>query len=153
MYIFIYISIYILKKRTRVGHAFFSKERNVLGSFAFFCKRMLRSLHSFRFFAKERWVLCVLLHSLQKNVVFFAFFYVLKKRRQNNASFFWVSEVAKNSKKECKRMLRAFKERKRMLRAFKERKRTMRSERKRTQCPTLKMCNLDQQQIFLDPPH
>ena len=75
IYIFIYIIIYILKKRTRVGHAFF-------------CNRTLGSLRSFTFFAKEP---CVLLHSLQKNVAFFAFFYVLKKRTQKNASFFWVS--------------------------------------------------------------
>ena len=41
-----------------VGHAFFSKEPNVLRSFAFFCVRMLRSLSSFTSFyvqnAKER---------------------------------------------------------------------------------------------------
>ena len=66
--------IYLLKKRTRVGVAFFSKERTVLRSFA-----------------KEHCILCVLLHSLQKNVAFFAFFYVLKKRTQKNASFFGVS--------------------------------------------------------------
>ena len=77
--------MYILKKRTRVGHAFFSKECNGLHSFAFFCKRALRSLHSFTFFAKEYCVLCVLLCSYQKNVAFFAFFYVLKKRTQKNA--------------------------------------------------------------------
>ena len=46
----------------RVGHAFYSKERYVLRSFA-----------------KERCALCVLLHYLQKNVAFFAFFYVLCK--------------------------------------------------------------------------
>ena len=33
-YIYIYIYKYIFKKRTRVEHAFFSKERNVLPSFA-----------------------------------------------------------------------------------------------------------------------
>ena len=85
--------------------------------FAFFlyvlCKRMLR--------------ICVLLRSLQKNVALFAFFYVLKKRTQKNASFFWVSYVAKNSKKERKRTLLALKERKRM----------MRTQRKRTQFPTM----------------
>ena len=84
----VYIYTYILKKRTRVGHAFFSKECNVLCSFAFFCKRMLHSLRSFMFFAKER---CVLLRSLQKNIAFFVFFNVLKKRTQKNASCFWVS--------------------------------------------------------------
>ena len=80
---------------------------------------MLRSLHSFTFFAKEH---CVLLCSLQKKVAFFAFFYVLKKRIQKNASVFWVSKVAKNLKKECKRMLRALKECKRLM--CSERKRT-----------------------------
>ena len=64
---------------------------------------------------------------MQKNNAFFAFFYVLKKRTLKNASFFWVSLVAKNSKKDCKRTLHS----------LKERKRTMLSERKRTQCPTL----------------
>ena len=57
----------------RVGQTFFSKERNVFSfqknatfshSFAFFLKRMLRSLRSFKFFIKERCVLCVLLCSL-----------------------------------------------------------------------------------------
>ena len=78
--------MYILKKRTRVGHAFFSKECTfscvLLRSFAFFCV-LLRSLQMnvafFAFFANERCVLCVLLHSLQMNI---AFFYVLKKRTQ-----------------------------------------------------------------------
>ena len=67
---------------------------------------------------------CVL---FQKNVVFF---YVLSKRMLRSLrsfTFFWVSLVAKNSKKEHKRTLRALKECKRM----------MRSERKRTQYPTL----------------
>ena len=71
--------MYILKKRTRVGHAFFSKECT------FSCV-LLRSLQMnvafFAFFANERCVLCVLLHSLQMNIAFFAFFYVLKKRTQ-----------------------------------------------------------------------
>ena len=68
----------------RVGHAFFSKECNVLRSFAFF--------------AKECCVLCILLRSLQKNVAFFAFFYVLKKRMQKSP---------KTRKKERKRTLRS----------------------------------------------
>ena len=83
IYIYIYLYIYIFNKRTRAGHAFFSKEcnvlrsfekernvlrsfakeRNILRSFAFFCKRLLHSLRSFTFFAKERCVLCVLLRS------------------------------------------------------------------------------------------
>ena len=61
---------------------------------AFFCVLLQKNemfSHSFTFFAKEQNVLCVLLHSLQKNVAFFAFLYVLKKRMQKNASFYWVS--------------------------------------------------------------
>ena len=76
LYISIYISIYIeRKKKGRAGVLFKRTQHS-----AFFCKRTLHSLRSFTFFAKERCVLCVLLRSLQKNVVFFAFFYVLKKR-------------------------------------------------------------------------
>ena len=74
--------MYILKKITRVGHAFFSKECNVLRSFAFFSKRTLRSLRSLRsftFFAKQ---CCVLSCSLQKNVAFFAFFYILNPNKR-----------------------------------------------------------------------
>ena len=89
------------------------------------CKRTLRSLRSFTFFAKE---CCVLLHSLQKNVAFFAFFNILKKRMQKKALFFWV--FLSHQKLERKK-------RKRTLRALKERKRRMYSECKRTQCPTL----------------
>ena len=59
----IYIFIYILKKRMRVGYGFFSKERNVLCSLVFFCKRTLLSLHYFTFFAKQHCILCTLLHS------------------------------------------------------------------------------------------
>ena len=126
----IYISIYIYWKKER---GYIQKNAtfcNLLSSFAFFCKRMLHSLRSWRsftFFAKECCVLCILLCPLQKNVALFAFFYVLKKRMQKNALFFWVSQVAKNS----------IKERKRTLRSLKECKRTMLSERKRMQCPTL----------------
>ena len=65
-----YIYIYIFKKRTRVGHAFFTKERKVLRSFAFFC------------------ILCILLRSLQKNVAFFALFYVLCKRTLRALHYF-----------------------------------------------------------------
>ena len=53
---------------------------------AFFCillqKNKMFSCSS-TFFAKEGNILCILLHSLQKNVVFSAFFYVLKKRTKN----------------------------------------------------------------------
>ena len=48
----------------RVGHPFFSKEHAFLHSFAFLLKIMLRSLHAFTFFTKERCVLFVLLCSL-----------------------------------------------------------------------------------------
>ena len=57
-YIYIYITIYnyIYWEKN-------AKERNVLRSFTFFCKRMKHSLRSFTFFAKERCVLCILLCS------------------------------------------------------------------------------------------
>ena len=51
----------------RVGHPFFSKERNVLAFFSVLDKRTLRSLHSLRsfpFFIKEPGVLCILFRSL-----------------------------------------------------------------------------------------
>ena len=44
----------------RVGHAFFSKERNVLSFFCVLYKRTWHSLPFFAFFLKERRVLCVL---------------------------------------------------------------------------------------------
>ena len=119
IYLSVYIYIYIFKKRTQRSE--------------FFCVLLQKNKtfsHSFTFFAKDWNVLCFLLSSYQKNVAFFAFFYVVKKRTQKNASFFWVSWVAKNSEKDCKRTLRS----------LKERKRTMRSEPKRTQCPTLLIC-------------
>ena len=80
LYISIFIYIYILKKRMRVGHAFFSKERNVLRSFA-----------------KER---CILLRSLQKNVKFFAFFFVLKKRMHHSFGFHKSPKTQKKKAKE-----------------------------------------------------
>ena len=79
-----YLYIYILKKKEGLAFVLFKRTQ----SSAFFCIRMLHSLRSFTFFAKER---SVLLRSLQKNIAFFAFFYFLKKRTQMNASFFWVS--------------------------------------------------------------
>ena len=48
----------------RVGHTFFSKERNVLAFFYFLYTRMRRSLQSFMFFTEECGIHCVLLHSL-----------------------------------------------------------------------------------------
>ena len=68
IYIYLYIFIYILKKRMRVGHAFFQKN-------ATFCVL----LGSFTFLAKEPCVLCVLLHSLQKNVRSLRSFMFLRK--------------------------------------------------------------------------
>ena len=50
---------------------------------------MLRSLHSFKFFIKERWFLCVLLLSLWENVEFFAIFYILYKKTQHSFRSFW----------------------------------------------------------------
>ena len=62
IYIYLYIYMYIEKKNEGLA-CIFLRECNVLRSFAFFSKRMLRSLRSFTFFAKERCGLCVLLHS------------------------------------------------------------------------------------------
>ena len=75
------------------GHAFFSKERNVLRSFVFFCKRTLHSLRSFTFFAKKR----------------------------THLSF--GSHKSPKTRKKRKRTLRALKERKRMMRSERKRKR------------------------------
>ena len=103
--IYIYISIYIYWKKehkTLDYHSWCRVKTLLYISFlvrsaqrsAFFCillqKNKTSSL-SFMFFAKERNIPCVLLHSLQKNIAFSAFFYVLKKRTQKNALFFWVS--------------------------------------------------------------
>ena len=63
-YIYIYISINIYFKKER-GLGMSSLQKNV-ACFAFFyilCKRMLCSLRSFMFFAKECCILCVLLCS------------------------------------------------------------------------------------------
>ena len=78
------IYIYILKKernilaffckRTKCSRVLFRSLQKNVAFFAFFsvlCKRTLRSLRSFPFFAKERCVLCVLFHSLEKNGTFF----------------------------------------------------------------------------------
>ena len=43
-------------------------------------KRTFCYLRYFIFFIKERSVLCILLHYLEKNVPFFVFFYILYKR-------------------------------------------------------------------------
>ena len=45
-------------------------------------------LRSFTFFIKERFLLCVLLHSLEKNAAFFAFFYILYKRMRHSLRSF-----------------------------------------------------------------
>ena len=60
------IYIYILKKERNVLRSF-TKERNILTFFYVLCKRTLRSLRSFMFFAKERCILCALFRSLEKN--------------------------------------------------------------------------------------
>ena len=56
VYIYLYISVYILKKERNVLRSF-AKEGNVLAFSYVLCKRVLRSLHSFMFFAKEQNVL------------------------------------------------------------------------------------------------
>ena len=58
---------YVLFKRTQRSFVLlhsFQKNETFSHSFAFFIKRMKRSLRSFMFFIKECSVLCVLLHSL-----------------------------------------------------------------------------------------
>ena len=82
MYISIYICIYILKKRIRVGHAFF-------------CKRMLRSLRSLTFFAKECCVLCLLLGLISRQKI--------EKRMEKNGTFFLKNGKERNvpNGKEC----------------------------------------------------
>ena len=94
------------------------------------------------FFEKECCILCILLHSLQKNVAFFAFFYVLCKRMLHSLRSFpffrkewerteWNVVLGLISRQNSK------KERKRTECSLKERERTERSERKRMWCPTL----------------
>ena len=117
IYLYIYISIYIYL------YIYTEKERNVL---AFFCKRTKR----FR----------VLSRSLQKNGTILAFFPVLCKRTEHSLCsfpFFWVSLVAKNSKKEWGRTERS----------LKERERPERSERERTRCPTLQLNSILQNRL------
>ena len=84
----------------------FSKQRNSLRSLAFFCMRMLRSLRSLTFFAKECWVLCILLCSLQKNV---AFFYILKKEPKRTHCSFGSHKLPKTLKKKVKKNVAFFK--------------------------------------------
>ena len=69
----------------RVGHPFFSKERNVLTLFGVLFKRTKYSLHSFTFFIKERGVL---LHS-------FTFF---TKEHKRTLRSFWFHKSHKNDK-------------------------------------------------------
>ena len=98
---------------SRVGHQFFSKERNVSAFFSVLYKRTLRSLLSFTFFSKERCILCALFRPLEKN------------GKEQNVLLGSISR--QKLKKEWKRRLLS----------LKERKRTEHSERKRTRCPTL----------------
>ena len=62
--IFCLDSFLLLLHFSRVGHTFFSKERNVLAFFYILYKRMRRSLHFLTFFLKECGVLYILLRSL-----------------------------------------------------------------------------------------
>ena len=79
IYLYIYISIYILKKERNVLRSF-AKKINVLAFFYILCKRTLHSLLSFTFFAKERYILCVLLGFISHQK--------LKKRTEKNVAFF-----------------------------------------------------------------
>ena len=73
-------------------------------------------------FAKERYILCVLLRSLQRKERIFLLGLISRQKLE--------------------------KKRKRTLRALKERKRMMRSERKRTRCPTLGLLNLGSAELL-----
>ena len=57
-------------------------QKNILFSafISVLCHRTFRSLHSFLFIAKERFVLCVHFRSIEKNILFSAFISVLCKR-------------------------------------------------------------------------
>ena len=77
-----------MKKEWNVLRSF-AKEQNILAFFYVLCKRTLTSWRSFKFFAKECCVLCVLLCSWQKNVAFFALFSILLKRMEKYGTFFW----------------------------------------------------------------
>ena len=74
---------------TRIGHAFFSKERNALAFFGALYKRMWRSLRSFAFFIKE--------------CAFFAFFHILYKRMRRSLRLFWFHKSFKNDKSRKKK--------------------------------------------------
>ena len=85
------------------------KERNVLAFFSVLCKRTLRSLRSFLFFAKERCVLCVLFPSLEKNgkernvLLGLISRQKLEKRTEKNKTFFYKNGKERNvpNGKEC----------------------------------------------------
>ena len=86
--LYIYIHIY-WKKNGTFSHSF-EKERNILTFFYVLCKRMVRSLRSFPFFAKEH---CILFCSLEKsgkerNVLLGLISrQKLEKRTENNGTF------------------------------------------------------------------
>ena len=111
---------HVFFSKERNGLVFFSKERNVLMFFcvlykknaAFFIKRTLPSLRSFTFFIKECCILCVLFvlykrtqHSLR------SFMFFIKERKRMLHSF-WFYKSYKNDKSRRK------KERKRMVHSF-----------------------------------
>ena len=73
-----------MKKERNVLRSF-AKEQNALAFFYVLCKRMLNSLHSFTFFAKER---IVLLGFISRKK--------LKKRKEKNVAFF--KRMEKNGK-------------------------------------------------------
>ena len=107
---------------SRVGHPFFSKERNILAFFPILYKRKESFLHSFPFFIKEQNDLCVLFRSLKKNVPIFAFFSVLYERtfrslrsfpcfiKDRNVLFGFISHtnIANLAKKEHKKTIPFF---------------------------------------------
>ena len=123
IYTYLYLYIYIYRKKERgLGMRSFQKH-------ATFCVLS-------RSFAKERCILCVLLHSLQKNVAFFAFFYILCKRMLRSLrSFTFLRKERKRTQKNASFLLD-------FISRQKLEKRTQKNvafRRKRTRCLTLRL--------------
>ena len=86
-----------MKKERIILHSF-AKERNVLAFFYVLCKKTLRSLRSFAFFAKERCALCgkersILLGLISRQK--------LDKRTEKNVVFFKRTERSERKRTGC----------------------------------------------------
>ena len=95
IYIYLYIFLYIYRKKNGTFSRSFAKEWNVLAFFSVLCKRTLRSLRSFPFFAKE---CCILFRSLEKNrkernvLLGLISCQKLEKRTEKNGTFFFTEK-------------------------------------------------------------